>query len=163
VRQIESPTEATRRQLDFFLYWRRYNFAKDKKRDAMRMAGYSDFTKAKEVVEPMMKQIRKEMKRQGITVPYLVSKHKELLECTDAMNEDHPDNKIQLKALQEAYKINEVYPMQKIQVDKTERSVHVDIETIRIAEELSGEKIIDVEPLEEEILALTGGPADDPL
>ena len=100
--------------------------------------------------------VQREMDNQGLTLEFAVKKHKQLMDCTLPANPrypDHPpqnDNFVQFQAMKEAYKLKAVYPDPKLVIDKTERHYNVSIEAYRRAEEVTGEKIIDVVPEEEE-------------
>ena len=136
-----------------------FDDSKKAKVKAARDAGYKAPYQAVQRIEnnPRVQSIvQREMDSQGLTIGFTVEKHKQLMNCTLPANPrypDHPpqnDNFVQLQAMKESYKLQEVYPNPKIVVDKTERHYNVSIEAYRRAEEVTGEKIIDVVPEEEE-------------
>jgi len=123
-----------------------------------RNAGFSNPYQAVQRIEdsPRVQSIvQREMNSQGLTLSYTVKKHKEAMECTLPTNPrypDHPeqsDNFVRFQATKESYKLHEAYADPKLIIDKTERHFNVSIEAYRRAEEVTGEKIIDVIPEEE--------------
>jgi len=133
------------------------NFDKSKKKECALQAGYSpnnigntvsNLNKNRSVNE----LIKLKMEEKGLTLDYLVDKQKEILESEHPKYEGKPDTTNRRLALDMAYNIIEAYGSQKIDINKSERKeVIFGIEDYRLAEEITGEKIIDVEPEQEEI------------
>jgi hypothetical protein len=146
---ISGPKKSnwTRRQLDFYRMWQSTNFDPKKRYICLVKAGYSPRTQGSHASETLRSKIQKEMKRQGLDPELLIKKHISLL---DAKNETgFPDNSIQFRALDLAYRISDAFPETKLKVEKRETSVHFDLEVAKVAEEITGEKIINTRRLED--------------
>jgi len=135
-----------------------FDESKKAKIQAARDAGFSNPYTAVDRIDnsPRVQSIvQREMDSQGLTLAFTVKKHKQLMDCTLPTNPrypDHPpqnDNFVQFQAMKESYKLKAVYPDPKLVIDKTERHYNVSIEAYRRAEEVTGEKIIDIIPEEE--------------
>ena len=155
------PTRLTVKERRYIRKRAESNFDESKKAkiQAARDAGFSDPYTAVDRIDnsPRVQSIvQREMENQGLTLGFTVKKHKELMDCTLPINPrypDHPkqnDNFVQFQAMKESYKLQAAYPDPKLVIDKTERHFNVSIEAYRRAEEVTGEKIIDVIPEEEE-------------
>lgn len=130
-----------------------FDDSKRSKVKAAIAAGYSAPHQAVNRIEnsPRIQSvIQQEMDSQHLTLKAVVQKHKQLLDCKHPFRPKQDDNTVQLQAMKEAYKLHDVYPSTKIDIDKTERHYNVSIQAYRRAEEITGEKIIDVVPIEEE-------------
>lgn len=130
-----------------------FSDSKRSKVKAAIAAGYSAPHQAVQRIEnsPRIQSvIQREMDSQGLTLKYSVGKLKESMECMHPFHPEQPDNTVRLSATKEAHKLHDVYPSTKIDIDKTERHYNVSIQAYRRAEEITGEKIIDVVPIEEE-------------
>lgn len=87
--------------------------------------------------------------REAVTYQTIAKKIKKILDCKHPFAPEQPDNQVQLKAVQEAGKILDSYPSQKIDINKTETKFIVSIEAKKMAEELMGDqKVITIEPEE---------------
>jgi hypothetical protein len=133
-------------------------FDPKKKMACVKGAGYGKGTTATMIEErPRVRDLLAyEMNRQKLTLEKIVERHVKLLDCTHPVNPKFPkhpkqdDNKIQMQAVVHGYKIHDAYAPTKLSIDKTERHYSVSIEAYRRAEVITGEKIIDVIPEEEE-------------
>lgn len=129
-----------------------------KTRACVKGAGYGKGTTS-EMIEsrPRVRELLAyEMNRQGLTLEKIVGRHVKLLDCTHPANPKFPDfpkqedNKIQMQAVAQGYKIQDAYAPTKLNIDKTERHYSVSVQAYQRAEEVTGEKIIDVLPEEED-------------
>lgn len=151
----------TRRQQDYLRYWSETGFDPSKRKACMKAAGYAPSISPTmvEKSEVVRYKIRKAMEANNLTPMRVAQKLDEKLECVDPNG--NPDNKNQLKAIDLTCKLGDYYPSQKVDISKREESFRIDIKTIRLAEEVSGEKILDAEVVEEpEVAALGAGPDD---
>ncbi len=97
-----------------------------------------------------------EMERKGLTVPALVSKMVELLGAT---KESHfegkdpvPDGRLQKDTLRLAMEVRNVFLNPKLTIEKKEEHLYqFDFDTLRRAEIVTGEQIIEVIPEPEEL------------
>jgi len=133
--------EYTRKQLDFYANWSRVGFARDKKKECAIQAGYSPRTSVQSVVDNFEDKIKREMVRLGGTPRALAAKHMEKLDCKHPAHPDQDDNSNQIKALDMAYNMFGVYPAQKIDISKHEESVKLDMITVQLIKEETGEDI----------------------
>jgi hypothetical protein len=82
--------------------------------------------------------VRKIMHDSGLTIEVLVKKHIQLLNAGYRTwgGKEITDNRIQMQALQEAYRLYQAYPIpeQKLKVER-EETFHVSIEEKRLAEQ----------------------------
>lgn len=154
----------TRKQQDYYVYWSKTGFDPNRRKECMVAAGYSEKTPPSLVENSTRLRhiIERSMARNGLTPDRVCEKLAEKLECTDPQYEK-PDNKNQLRALDLTCKLGDFYPSQKFEVRKREEFVRLDMVTVRLAEELSGEKILDAEIVEEKQIAPFGSGPDDAL
>lgn len=92
-----------------------------------------------------------EMERQGLTVPALVSKMAELLEAKKESRflgkASVPDGRLQKDALRLALELRDAFLNPKLTIEKKEEHLYqFDFDTLRRAEIISGEQIIEVIP-----------------
>lgn len=133
--------EYTRRQLDFFTNWSKTGFARDKKKECAIAAGYSPKTPVQSIVNQFEEKIKREMVRLGGTPRALAAKHLQKLDCKHPAHPEQDDNSNQIKALDMAYQMFGVYPAQKIDINKHEESVKLDMVTVQLIKEETGEDI----------------------
>lgn len=134
------PTHTSRQQR-FHALWEATGFARDKQRECMIEAGYSKTTPASVVIKSMRQKLQRAMLRQGGTPIFLAKKHLDLLDAKSPAHPDQPDNSSQLKALDMAYNIFEVYPPKKVDITKHEESVTLEMKTIETIKRVTGEDI----------------------
>lgn len=158
----------TAQQELYWYHWKRTGFDPDRRRECADVAGYSNNTAIAQIEKtPLIRRrVEKAMERSNLTPVRVCEKLSDLLDCTD--RDDNPDNGNQLKAVEIVNKLGNYYPTPKLEIDKREQSVKLDITTIRLAEELSGEKILDAEvveqaEIEEPERASLGAGSDDSL
>lgn len=133
----------TEKQFKYQNYRLTTNLSKSK---CFEKAGYAPGAKEPIGGNELMQEA---LTREAVTCQTLAKKIKKLINCKHPFAPDRPDNQVQLKAVQEAGKIHEVYPNQKIDINKTEVKFVVSIEAKKMAEELMGEqKVITIEPEE---------------
>lgn len=154
----------TRKQQDYYVFWSKTGFDPDRRKECMVAAGYSENTYPSMVEKSthLRELIYKSMSRHGLTPDTVCKKLAEKLECLDPKTEA-PDNSNQLKAVDMTCKLGDFYPSQKVDVTKREEYFKVDIQTIRLAEKFSGEKILDAEVVEDQPNAALGSGSDEAL
>ena len=150
------------RKYHFFRLWRDTGFDPSKKMECLREADYPASASGY-----MTKSVNKIICRQmdltkGLKLRDIVQKHADLI---DAHKDGQPENPVQLKALELAYKMRDAIPNPRLQIqtEKTE-NVNISIETLQAAEVATGEKIIDLIPEEdwsEEPLLTEGEPGGE--
>jgi hypothetical protein len=121
------------------------------KRQAAIQAGYAVSTAsimAKRLTDRLTccQAFIEEMQRQGLTIEAIVGEIKRgMTEAVNPKYPDCPDNCNRRAYADMAIRLYGGYAPAKVDIQKNsqERSVTVSIETIRLAEELSGEKILD--------------------
>jgi hypothetical protein len=90
---------------------------------------------------------QKALKKQGVTMERMAQKIAELMEAKHPQYPTQNDNLAQIKALDMAMKAADVYPSQKIELDKTEtQHIIISAQVIQAVERAKGIKVIDVEP-----------------
>lgn len=133
--------EYTRKQLDFYANWAKVGFAREKKKECAVAAGYSPKTPVNQIVEQFEEKIKREMVRLGGTPRALAAKHLDKLNCKHPAHPEQDDNSNQIKALDMAYQMFGVYPAQKIDISKHEESVKLDMVTVQLIKDETGEDI----------------------
>lgn len=135
----------TEKQERFFKIWlERYN-ASLKPKDiakAAKEAGYSDSVPDSQLKAQILrsKNLQEAVKffliENGLDLNNLTKKHAELLEAKHPHYEGKPDNYIQLKALELAYKLHAAFPAEKHKVNiESKHDFTITIEEMRRAEE----------------------------
>jgi hypothetical protein len=145
-----SDVLTTDRQKAFF----RNRLAGMNKRQAAIQAGYAVSTAsimAKRLTDRLSccQAFMEEMQRQGLTIEAIVGEIKRgMTEAVLPKHPDFPDNCNRRAYADIAIRLYGGYAPAKIEVQKKSQEEYfmVDIETIRIAEEISGEKILDEDP-----------------
>ena len=137
--------------------------SKKAKAEIARNSGYADgygAVKHMESNERIRTVIQNEMDRQGLQLKNLVKKHKVLLNCKHPFRPKQPDNTVQFNALKEAYKLQDVYPASRVEIDKREVSFrHTYTDMHKRASAITGVPYIEAEVVNEE----QGGPPVEPL
>lgn len=134
------------RKRKFLEIYKGFNFNPSKRTEALKASGYvasyasQQGAKIERSVKPF---IVRAMKKAGIGPTRLAGKLNQLLDC-----EDSPGT--QIRALDMGLRLLDAYPNPKITSTKVEqRRVRTDYDTLRLAEEVTGEHIID--PLPENV------------
>jgi len=117
------------------------------KRQAAILAGYAPSTAsimAKRIMDKLScnRDYVEEMERQGLTIPKLVSAHKELLQAMHPFCPDQPDSKTRLKAIEMAFKLWDAFPSQKKNIQETETHQELSIDDVKREQRSKEEKIL---------------------
>lgn len=95
--------------------------------------------------------VQKALKKAKVDVNRLATKLAELLDCEHPAHEGKPDNAIQYKAVEMGFKLHDAFPNPKLQIDenKTETiRVEISAELVNRLEKVTGQKVIDIEPID---------------
>jgi len=137
---VDGLTHLTRKFLENY---KNVNFDPAKRRQALIQAGYSESTATQRglAIERSVKpHILRAMRKAGIGPQRLTRKLSDLLDC-----DGQPQ--VQLRALDMGLRLYDAYPNPKITSQTVEqRHVTADLDTLRVAEEVTGERIIDALP-----------------
>jgi len=149
----------------FYSLWKEVGFNPKYRNDCLSRAGYAASTirtRGKKIQREIHEIVSGEMDRQGMTLTKLVSVHKEQLEAnlperhiltkdgTQVPLPSSPDNHARLKALDMAYEIKDAYPSKKLEINqRKDIAIRITMESLKAAEEATGEKIIDLIPGED--------------
>ena len=117
------------------------------KRQAAIQAGYAPSTAsimAKRIMDKLScnRDYVEEMERQGLTIPKLVSAHKELLKAMHPFCPDQPDNKTRLIAIEMAFKLWDVFPSRKKSIQETGTHQELSIDDVKREQRSKEEKIL---------------------
>jgi hypothetical protein len=127
----------------FLENYKNVNFDPAKRKEALIQSGYSETTASKQgyAIERSIKpHILRAMRKAKIGPQRLTQKLSDLLECPG-------EPTIQLRALDMGLRLIDAYPNPKITSQRLEhRQVTADLDTLRVAEEVTGERIIDALP-----------------
>lgn len=146
-----------KRHREFLRLFAESGFDERKKAECAYKAGYSmkyAQDRANQIlnnpkINDLLQQI---MAERGLELEMVVDEHKRIL--TSGMHPfrpKQPDNIARLKAIDMAYKGYDVMPSTKVDVHKTvDAKYNMTIEDVRKMEEVTGEKIIDAETIEED-------------
>jgi hypothetical protein len=128
----------TGKKREFLERYKQFDFNPQKRFEALRASGYSQTyarhhgARIERSVKPF---IVKAMKKAKIGPTRLASKLSELLDCKNEPN-------VQLRALDVGLRLLDAYPNPKISSKVEERTVHTDFDTLRMAEEVTGERLL---------------------
>lgn len=133
--------EPTEKQRKFVENYKKFNFNPQFRSQALRLAGYSaSSSKSGSSIERSCKPfIIRALKNMGVTPKRLAGKLSELLDCP-------MEPTVQLRALDMGLRLMSAYPDTKIKTSTDERTVRTDIDTLRMAEEVTGETFIELLP-----------------
>lgn len=145
------PKLITKKQRDFYVAWKATMFDPAMAKDCLRSAGYSESViggGGHSVKQSIGGLIKGELEKAGLTGKAMAKEHARLaFKSESPSNPGMPDNPIRLRALQEAHKLKDDYPVTKIAIDQHhDGEVTLSLDTMRRAERNSGERIIDVTP-----------------
>lgn len=130
----------------------------------MALAGYSPKVAPSSVEKSkaLRDMIEHALARYHLTPDRICRKLSEKLDCVNPTT-GLPDNGAQLRAVELTCKLGDYFPSQKIDISKRDEAIMVDIQTVRLAEQISGEKIIDAEIVGKEKDETTSARSADPL
>ncbi len=141
------PNSLERR--DFYDLWKKTGFDPALRNECLEKAGFAKSTirtMGKKIAEPVQKIVCREMDRQGMTLTKVVNAHKKLLTAESAAHPGEPDNPTRFRAVDMAYRLRDAFPSHKVDINQRNLSVAISVDTLRAAEEATGEKIIDLIP-----------------
>jgi rubrerythrin len=142
-------------QRRFMENWSKSDFAESAKHQAYKDAGYATEANVTTTLKSkaVNKVYREILRRKGITLSKLATKHDELLNAEKKAPDGtmEPDNGVQLRALQEGYRIYDVYPPERHKLDvKREEDIRITLEDQRKAEKILQE-CVDAEIIEPDV------------
>ncbi len=122
------------------------NFDRRKIKECKRKAGYSEKTSIAIVERGIKERVREGMEQAGMTIGNLTMEH-----AKQVFSDATPEG-VRKQSLDMAYKLGDYFPATKIDLKSQTKSFNftVPVESLRDAEKLTGEDIIDVEPTEDE-------------
>ena len=125
-----------------------------KLRDSALQAGASPSAASRVAMKAMQKMgnnpmMQKALKKAGVTASKLAEKLAQLLDCEHPAYPGKPDNTNQLRAFETAVRIMDGMPNPRLEIDNRETiSVNITAELVQRIAKVTGEKVIDVEPIE---------------
>jgi hypothetical protein len=154
----------TVRQQKFFELWKAENFAKNKRTECMRKAGYkSPASNATNIQRAVGRRLKDALRRQGVDLDSMAKEHSRLLFKSKHPKYGTPNDTIRLRALELAYEACDEMPAQKVDVNQRIQSdckVSGEV-AVKVAETLDPANMIEGEIIEEEkeVKEKDGGPA----
>ena len=145
------------RQIRFLNLYQATGYDPSQKVNCAHLAGYKGpqagylATKAKTVRAILLE----EMEKAGLSLGAIVSTHAQMLKANKEgkYRESVPDNFTRMRAVELGYEMMDAMPEKKHSVKSQSMNVHrFQIETLKRAEEATGESIIDADMVEEEEL-----------
>jgi hypothetical protein len=143
----------SKKQKAFFDLWKAEGFAKDKKIECMRKAGYaSPETNMTNIQRSLGKCLKDALDKAGVTLDAMAKEHARLLFKSEHPKYGTPNDAIRIRALELAYDARDDMPAQKVDINQRIQSdCRVSGEVaVKVAEALDPEKMIDAEIIEEE-------------
>ena len=155
-KEYRVPKLITKMQRDFWVAWKETGLDPSKIKDCLRDAGYGEYaikSNGHQVRKSIGGLIKQELDKAGLTGEAMAREHYRLaFKSESAANPGMPDNSIRLRAIQEARRLKDDYPVTKLEVEQHSLHEHVvSIETIQRAARRTGENIIDLTPEPEEL------------
>lgn len=135
----------------FYILWKAEGFDPVKRDECLAKAGYSQMVirnRGGQIEKSINGIMLKSLMRKGVTPDYMAGKLKENMNSMHPRFRDSPDNIARNQALKMGLELYDAFPNPKIEIEKRELIVSIAVETLKDAEKLTGEKIIDVIPEE---------------
>lgn len=153
--------QMTDKEVRFLEAWAKENFAGAKMYPCAKEAGYEadGFRAIENASRAFQRLMRNEqmigaLQRQGVTMDFLAKKMKQLLESKHPFNPKQPDNMAQMKAWENAARVMDLNPPQKIDMEQhRETQLVISIEDIRRIEKIKDVEVIDVESIPTETVS----------
>ena len=148
MRRDGGPANLGRKCKAFIEEWREENFNPVMAHPCLDSAGVERGAEARKVLASTRELVLKEIEKSKTTLARIAGEHHRLaFNATD--KDGMPDNGIRLSAIKEFYKVLDVYPASRVDINqRTSKSeFKFSVETVLKAQELTGENIIDVESL----------------
>jgi hypothetical protein len=146
----------TEKQARFLNAFAATGFDPNQKRACASLAGYKG--QKPEIMplhsETVRKLLQRELEAAELTIGFVVKKHKEAFEATKESPKGNTvaDNRVRLRAVELGYEVWDAMPSKRVAVDSRSVQFNFDMETLKRAEEVTGEVVVDSEAEEEAAL-----------